>query len=169
MKCSHAGNDPVQTSKGTAAFPERFQLKDGMPLRSLLPDDHPEGEGCMITLLPGACVEGVAGGATAIDGTKMLGGWCSFRCELAVPRRFAAREAKRLAAGIPTEDVLRGKIRDVLQRLLEDAAGKTDRASLRAALSRRLREEAGRELLCMGWRLTGCRVENIQITRSEDA
>lgn len=162
-------NDPVQTTKGAAALPERFLAMEGQPLRTLLPDDDPEGDGCMITLLPGACVEGVAGGAAAIDGAKMLGGWCSFRCELTVPRRFAARETKRLAAGIPTEEVLRGKFRCVLQRLLEDAAGRTDRAGLRASLSRRLREEAGRELLCIGWRLTGCRMENVQITRSEDA
>lgn len=171
MKRSNAGIYPPEKTKGTEhAFPERFLLRDGLPVRSLLPDERPDDDETVITLIPGISVEGVAGaGGAAIDGTRKLGGWCSFRCELAVPRRFAAREGKRLAAGGSAAEVLRGKICDALQRLFDQAAAQADSADLRTSLSRRLREEAGQELLRMGWRLTGCRLENIQITRSEDA
>lgn len=165
-----AGADLVQKTAGAPdAFTERFWVREGLPLRSLLPDEKPEGEGTVISLSPGLSIEAVAGaGGAVLDAGRTIGGWCSYRCELAVPRRFAARAGKRLAGGAPAEEIVSGMLREAMQDLFSQAsAQKEDAAKLRITLSRRLRDEAGKELLSLGWRLTSCRLEEILITRSE--
>lgn len=152
---------------------ERFLIRPMQPPRSLLPDEAwPKGEGALLVLEPDADVAGVAGtGGIALGGEYLLGGWCSFRCRLAVPRRFAAREGERLAAGAPMDGILSGRLSHVLQALLAQADWRPPESAswLKMRLNRQLQAEARRELMGLGWQVTHCRLEKILITRRESA
>lgn len=152
-------------SGADVSVPEYFQFVSHQPLRSLLPDDFPCAAGGTFSLVRGAHVNGVAGA-----GTPCLGGWCSYRCELAVPRRFAAAEGESLAAGLPAEELIRNRIRREMQRIfLSQADRAAAHSGFRADISRRLRRKLQSELMHIGWQLTSFRLENILITRSDNA
>lgn len=148
---------------------EHFLIRPSQPPRTLLPGEMwIEGEGTMLALEPEVSVAGVAGtGGVVLGQEYLLGGWCTFRCRLAVPRRFAASEGARLAAGAPMDGILRGRLSDTLNALLakveEYAPAKG--AQLKMQLNRQLQDEAQRELMSLGWQVTHCRLEEIRITR----
>lgn len=167
-----ADADLVQKKTGTpCSFTERFWVREGLPLRSLLPDEKPEEGGTVISLSPGFDIIAVAGcGGAVLDEGRTIGAWCSYCCELVVPRRFAAKAGKQLAGGAPAEEIISGKIREAMQTLLNNTSTlRGDAAKLRITLTRRLRDEVGKTLLSMGWRLTSCRLEDILVKRSEEA
>ncbi len=150
---------------------ERFLIKRAEPPRTLLPGESwTKGEGAVLVLQRGASVTGVTGiGGIALSREYFLGGWCSFRCQLAVPRRFAAREGIRLVEGIQMDDILRGKLSELLQALLSqaDCQPSMHPAQLKMQLNHQLHEIAQRELMNLGWRVPYCRLEKILITRSK--
>lgn len=156
-----------------ARLAERFLIRPAQPPRSLLPDEAwTKGDGALLVLQPDAGVAGVAGtGGIALGGGYLLGGWCSFRCQLAVPRRFAAREGERLAAGAPMDGILSGRLSDVLKALLAQADCQPSAGAswLKMRLNHQLQAEARRELMGLGWQVTHCRLEKILITRREAA
>lgn len=152
---------------------ERYLIREGASPRSLLAGEAAaEKDGRLLTLRRDVCVEGVAGaGSVALEDGRILGGWCSFCCQLAVPRRFAAREGKRLAEGVQAEQIISELMRGVLAKLFAAPEWRTpaDEARLKKQLARRLQEEAARALIDAGWRVTRCRLERIRITRRECA
>lgn len=161
-----------RTARAAGMQEERYLIREGASPRSLLSGESVVGEksGRLLTLRRDTCVEGVAGaGGIGLDDGRVLGGWCSFRCQLAVPRRFAEREGQRLVEGAQPEQIVSELMRKVLTKLFADvdlraAAGDSQ---LKKQLSRRLQEEAARALIGAGWRITRCRLEKIQITRRE--
>ncbi len=159
-RCSGAGEERTT---------ERFLIRPEQPPRTLLPGETwTREEGAMLTLQPEANVAGVAGvGGIALGSEYLLGGWCSFCCRLAVPRRFAAREGARLAAGMPMDGILRGKLSGTLQALLAQADCEMPRgtAQLKMLLNHHLQAAAQRELMELGWQVTHCRLEEIRVTR----
>lgn len=159
----------MMNAENTAPMAERFLIRPSQPPRTLLPGETwTEAEGAMLALRPEASVAGVAGtGGIALGSEYVLGGWCSFRCRLAVPRRFAAREGARLAAGTPMDGILRGALCGTLQALLAqaDCEAPQGTARLKMQLNHQLQDAARRELMGLGWQVTHCRLEEIRITR----
>lgn len=150
---------------------ERFLIRDQEVPRTLLPGELPAAsEGTVVAFMPGVCINSVAGaGGIALENGWQLGGWCSFCGQLMVPRRFAAREGVHIAKGAKIERVLCDRMREELHRLLT-AAGQElpmDAAKTKRQLIPQLRSAAEQEMMELGWHLTHCRLEAIQITRSE--
>lgn len=158
------------TGKETAMMNEDYLICRNAPPRSLLPDERQgmEGKGKILTLQRDVCVEGIAGtGGVEVDGNHLLGGWCSFGCRLAIPRRFAVKEGWRLAEGEQADHILCETLRSVLNRLFTDQSAQSDHsgARMKKQLGRRFQEEARLALLQVGWQITHCRLEDVQITR----
>ena len=148
---------------------EYFLSRNGI-LRSVLPGDEPQNDGTRLKLLRKSCVEGVAGiGGILIKEDQMLGGWCSFTCQLEVPRRFASQKGQHLAEGTQANHILRDILRDVLKDVFSNMEQPMQQscAQMKKQLERRLQVVAEHELMMIGWQVTRCQLEEIHITRRE--
>lgn len=146
---------------------EEYVIERNGNLRSLLPGERNTGEGVCLKLLRKRRVEGVAGaGRIAMKGSHMAGGWCRFSCRLEVPRRFAMREGRRLADGVQAEqilcEVLRGALADAFSDVQLDEH--LSQAQVKKRIEKQICKGAERDLLRVGWQLTECKLEDIQIT-----
>ncbi len=169
---TNAADNKELTSCAPVPHEELYLIREDAPPRSLLPGEKAEATKAErpLMLRQDESVEGVAGaGSIALDEERILGGWCSFCCQLAVPRRFAARAGNRLVEGAETRTIICELMRGVLEKLFSEPQWRMPQreAKLHKQLAHRLHEAAAPELISIGWRLTRCRLETIQITRRE--
>lgn len=154
------------------AAEEGFLIRSEGKPSALLPEDLPlkNADETAVLLQANAEVNGFAGNAgVPVDRERKLGGWCSFACRLAVPRRFTVRAGRELAAGADGQELVAQRMRDALQEVFEKvtAAEADDIVRLRKRLSEQLKPAGEKRLMELGWQMTHCKLEKILITRSE--
>lgn len=165
------GHSP-ENPKNFSIF-ERFVFSRNGTVLTLLPEEsyhtNMQTDDSCVYIMPKATTTCVAGaGRVPLNNHYLLGGWCSFSCQLVSPRRFAVRCGKELLQNPDGDIILIKHIRRVLQDVFEHTAEiLTDPSAFetRACIMKLFPEKAKYVLLDIGWKLTSCRLENIELLK----
>lgn len=144
--------------------PEWFVIAADGQVLSVLPGDT---DGTAFALVRGTEASGVAGaGDIALGTSYRLGGWISYTCHLASPRRFAVRAGALLLEGKAAEEILGGAMRSALSTALAEAAkepGEPSEQRIAAALE----SAACKAMIDLGWTPDRCSLAKIHLIRRD--
>jgi len=152
---------------------EGFAFSHDGSVRTLLPEEgilfENQIEEYHVYIASKATASCVAGaGQVALKNNILLGGWCSFSCRLISPRRFAVRcrtEILQKQAGDAILTIrMRGVLRDAFEQTAKELVNPSD-FKVRAYVTALFLKKAKRALLDIGWLITSCRLENIELSK----
>ena len=107
----------------------------------------------------------VAGtGGIRLSNGQVLGGWCSFSCQLLSPKRFIIHALGLLSRDQRIQSILTETVRGSLHTSFTRIASMpTDLHHLRRNLWIEAKKQTKSDLLRLGWQLMGFRLEHMQI------